>query len=65
VDKAGSRVLHATVLEADVKTIEILSSAGLQGLSVDSLSKHGKTALNILRERVASPDGFKETFDAC
>jgi ankyrin repeat protein len=63
VNKAGSTILHAAALEADVKTIEILSSAGLQGLSVDSVDKHGKTALDIFRERVAPPDGFKEAFE--
>lgn len=63
VNKAGSTLLHAAALEADLETIEILRSAGLRNLAVDLVDKHGKTALDIVTERVASPNGFKEAFE--
>lgn len=63
VNKAGSTLLHAAALEADLETIEILISARLRGLNVDLADKHGKTALDIVRERVACPDGFKTAFE--
>lgn len=63
VNKSGSTILHAAALEADLKTIEILAASRPGGLDVDCLDKNGKTALEISRQRIASPDGFQEAFE--
>jgi len=63
VNKSGSTILHAAALEADLETIEILAASRPGGLDADFLDKNGKTALEISRQRVASPDGFQEAFE--
>jgi ankyrin repeat protein len=63
VNKSGSTILHAAALEADLETIEILAASRPGGLDVDFLDKNGKTALEISRQRIASPDGFQEAFE--
>jgi ankyrin repeat protein len=63
VNKSGSTILHAAALEADLKTINILDASKLGGLDIDLFDKNGKTALEISRQRVASPDGFQEAFE--
>jgi ankyrin repeat protein len=63
VNKSGSTILHAAALEAHLETIEILAASRPGGLNVDCLDKNGKTALEISRQRIASPDGFQEAFE--
>ncbi|CZR52574.1 uncharacterized protein PAC_02451 [Phialocephala subalpina] len=63
VNKSGSTILHAAALEADLETIEILAASRPGRLEVDLLDKNGKTALEISRQRIASPDGFQEAFE--
>lgn len=63
VNKSGSTILHAIALEADLQTVDIIASSRPGGLNVDSIDKHGKTALEISRQRVASPVGFQEAFE--
>jgi ankyrin repeat protein len=63
VNKSGSTILHATALEADLETVDILASTRPGGLNVNSLDKNGKTALEISKQRIASPDGFQEAFE--
>jgi serine/threonine-protein phosphatase 6 regulatory ankyrin repeat subunit B len=63
VNKSGSTILHAAALEADLETIKILAASRPGGLDVDLLDKNGKTALEISRKRIASPDGFQEAFE--
>ena len=63
VNKSGSTILHAAALEADIKTVEILAASSPGGLDIDLVDKNGKTALEISRQRIASPDGFQEVFE--
>ncbi|KIM97180.1 hypothetical protein OIDMADRAFT_182582 [Oidiodendron maius Zn] len=63
VNKSGSTILHAAALEADLKTIDILDASKPGGLDIDLPDKNGKTALEISKQRVASPDGFQEAFE--
>jgi ankyrin repeat protein len=63
VNKSGSTILHAAALEADLETIEILAASRPGGLDIHLLDKHRNTALEISRQRIASPDGFQEAFE--
>lgn len=63
VNAAGSTLFHVAALEADVRTLEILRTAGLSGVNVDARDRNGKTALEISRLRRAAPDGFGEAFE--
>jgi hypothetical protein len=62
VNKSGSTILHAAALEADPETIKILEESKPGGLDIDLCDKNGKTALEISKQRVAPPDGFREAF---
>jgi ankyrin repeat protein len=63
VNKAGSTILHAAALEANIGTLDILREARLSGVGCTIRDKHGKTALEISELRIAAPDGFKEAFE--
>ena len=63
VNKSGSTILHAAALEADLETIEILAASRPGGLDIHYLDKNRNTALEISRQRIASPDGFQEAFE--
>lgn len=63
LNKFGSTILHAAALEADLETISILAASKPGGLNIGLLDKNGKTALEIVRQRVASPPGFQEAFE--
>ncbi|KAI9772789.1 MAG: hypothetical protein M1839_002290 [Geoglossum umbratile] len=59
----GSTVLHHTSQYGDVKTASILAAAQLGAISPDAVDLEGRTALQVLKERVAAPEGFGEAFE--
>lgn len=62
VNNAGSNILHAAAREADEATVNILAAAELRGLDCGARDKGGLTPLDVLKQRVAAPFGFKDAF---
>ena len=62
IDNIGNSILHPAATSHNLKILEILFAAKLRGIHTEAVNKEGKTALQIVQERVDKPDGFLEKF---
>ena len=60
----GATVLHYAAQYGDIKTVSILTCAGLRGIKPDALDFEGRTATQILEQRFMAEDGLKEAFES-
>jgi hypothetical protein len=51
-------VLHLAANWANVRTVEVLAEARLEGLGTESRDCKGRTAWEVFEARAARPDGF-------
>lgn len=61
-NNGGNSVLHAAALEGDVRTVQMLRSAGLCGLDVELKNAKGETAMDFCQKRLGAPEGFGQAF---
>ena len=62
-DSYGDPILHDVAIYGGLQTIEIVHEANLRDLDTQATNKSGKTARELARSRVGTPDGFVEAFD--
>ena len=59
-DSLGNSVVHAAAAFGDVRTLEVLLRADLQGVDPDASDRQGKTASKLARARTDQAAGFVE-----
>ena len=59
----GSTVLHHTAQHGDIKTASILASARLGRIDPDAKDFKGRTAMQLLKQRLVMEEGFEEAFE--
>ena len=59
-NSAKQSILHYAALYSDIETLELLVSAGLEGLDPDALDHKGKKPLQLAQEREDKAQGFAD-----
>ena len=62
INNDGHTILHHAALSGSLTTLEILRSADLSRIDPNAKNKKGKTALQLVQERVTKPEGFINLF---
>ena len=62
-NKLGHTILHVLALWGENETITSFMSCQLDKLNIDQQDKESKTAWDLLQDRAAPPEGFKEAFE--
>ena len=63
-DSYGGSILHNVAIYGGLRTIEIVRAAEFKGIDLHTANRQGKTALEMVRNRQAKPDGFEEAFES-
>ena len=62
IDNIGNSILHPAAASHGLKILEVLFAAKLRGINTEAVNKEGKTASQLVQERVDKPEGFLEKF---